>query len=62
MNRNMNCTWKVCLLCKFYFENIFRSVQYLSAKRLWWEYVTERDTLGDIGVDGRTILKRVFKT
>ena len=30
-------------------------------KRLWWGDPRERDHLEDVGVDGRVILKRVFK-
>jgi len=27
----------------------------------WWENLRERDHLGDLGLDGRIILKRIFR-
>ena len=29
--------------------------------RFWWENLSERDNLEDLGVDGRIILKLIFK-
>jgi hypothetical protein len=31
-------------------------------KRFWWEYLTEGDHLEDLGVDGRIILKWIFRS
>jgi hypothetical protein len=27
----------------------------------WWVNLQERDNLGDLGINGKTILKRIFK-
>jgi hypothetical protein len=30
-------------------------------KRFWWENLRERDQWGDPGIDGRIILRRIFR-
>jgi len=40
---------------------VIKSSAYGEEERFWWGNVRKRDHLGDPGVDGRTLLRRIFR-
>jgi hypothetical protein len=38
-----------------------RGYQLLAVKTFWWETLRKKDHWGDPGVDGRIILRRIFR-